>query len=183
MRRLEVLSYLGQIKEAREAFARAQTKFTSDVDAMMNRLLHEGARNFMSAEEIARASGMPVKRIRSFMRSAGLSPSDSKTLLSKKAAEALANNSALLGIEPSEMDLMSPLAYLPMGSVMKRELQDRSVSQVTDVSGNPLIEELQGLADAARLHHDLYHDNFANDTCHSVIKSIENRIAALESGL
>ena len=34
MKRLEVLSYLGQIKEAREAFARAQTKFTSDVDAM-----------------------------------------------------------------------------------------------------------------------------------------------------
>lgn len=136
MKRLEVLSYLGQIKEAREEFARVQTKFASDVDAMMNRLIHEGARNFMSAEEIGRAAGMPVKRIRAFMRSAGLSPSDSKTLLSKKAAEALANNSALLGIEPSEMDLMSPLAYLPMGSVMKRELQDRSVSQVTDVSGN-----------------------------------------------
>lgn len=133
MKRHEVIGYLIQIKEAREVFAKTQTKFASDVDAMMNRLIHEGARNFMSAEEIARAAGMPVKRIRAFMRSAGLSPSDSKTLLSKKAAEALANNSALLGIEPSEMDLMSPLAYLPMGSVMKRELQDRSVSQVTEV--------------------------------------------------
>ena len=136
MKRLEVLSYLGQIKEARETFARVQTKFNSDVDAAMGRLIHEGARNYMSPEEIARAAGMPTKRVRAFMRSVGLSPSEGKTVLSKKAAEALANNAALLGIEPSEMDLMSPLAYLPMGEKLKRELQDRSVSQVTDVSGN-----------------------------------------------
>jgi hypothetical protein len=130
MKKLEVVAYLMQIKEARETFAKVQTKFASDVDAMMNRLIHEGARNYMSAEEIARAAGMPVKRIRAFMRSNGLAPSDSKTLLSKKAAEALSNNAALLGIEPSEMDLMSPLAYLPMGEKMKRQLQDSAVSQV-----------------------------------------------------
>lgn len=138
MNTAEVHAYLHRVKDARAEFARVQTKFRSDMDAVLSRLTFEGLALRMSVEQIARASGVPTKRIKDFMRSGGMSPSESKTALSRKAAEALANNAALLGVEPNEIDLMSPLAYLPMGSVLRRELQDRSVSQVTeeDVSGN-----------------------------------------------
>lgn len=145
MKKLEVVAYLTQIKEAREEWAKARVKFLSDVDAVLNRLLYEGAREYMSAEEMARASGMNIKPIRQRMRDLGLDPRKGKTVLSKKASEALSNNAALLGIEPSEMDLMSPLAYLPMGEKMKRQLQDSAVSQVfpeTYGSASTLAEKL-----------------------------------------
>lgn len=147
MKKFDVVIALEGVREAKAEWAKAQTKFNSDVTAVMTRLLHEGARNFMSAEEIARASGHTTKRIRQMMRDIGLNPRDGKTVLSKNAAEALNNNAALLGIEPHEMDLMSPLAYLPMGEQMKRKLQDRAVSQVTElpdeVSGNWHVEMIR----------------------------------------
>jgi hypothetical protein len=159
MKKLEVLSYLRQIRDARAEAAKAQAKFRSDVDAVLNRLLHEGVRNYMSAEEMAAACDMNRKAIRQRMRDLGLNPRDGKNVLSKRASEALANNAALLGVEPSEMDLMSPLAYLPMGDKLKRELQDATTAQVTtlddEVSGNrkfdadPVIDALQQVRDDA----------------------------------
>lgn len=131
MKKFDVQIALEGVHEAKAAWAKAITKFNSDIDAMMARLLREAAVNYMSAEEVAKVSGFTVKRVRQMMRDAGLNPRDGKTLLSKKAAEALAENSALLGIEPHEMDLMSPLAYLPMGEQMRRDLiQNKVVSQV-----------------------------------------------------
>ena len=135
MQKFDVVIALEGVREAKAEWAKAVTKFNADVEYVMARLLHEAARNYMSAEEVAKASGFTVKRVRTLMRAAGLDPRSGKTLLAKKAAEALADNAALLGIEPHEMDLMSPLAYLPMGEKMRRELQERSVSQVTEMEG------------------------------------------------
>jgi hypothetical protein len=67
------------------------------------------------------------------MRRNKMSPSSGKTLLAKTAAEALATNSALLGIAPHEMDLTSPLAYLPMGTEMRQAITDKTVSAVTEL--------------------------------------------------
>lgn len=151
---------LGQIAEAKRERAKRIAEFDSGVAAVMSRLLHEAARNYMSVEEVAKAGGFTVKRVRQMMRDVGLNPRDGKNLLSKKAAEALSNNAALLGVEPGEMDLMSPLAYLPMGEQLRRELQDKTVSKVTElpeVSGNTVtvdLEDLVAVLNAADYVHD-----------------------------
>jgi hypothetical protein len=132
MKRADIIEALVSVRVAKAQWAVAQTKFNSDVEAIMTRLLHEAAVARMSDTEVANWSGFTVKRVRMIMRVIGLNPRDGKNLLSGKAAEALATNAALMGIEPRDMDLMSPLAYLPMGSEMKRELQDKAVSKVTE---------------------------------------------------
>lgn len=132
MRKFDVQIALEGIAEARERWDSANKKFKADVEYLMTRLLNEAAVNHMSAEEIAKASGLTVKRVRALMRKMTLDPKKGKRLLAKQAAETLAENAALLGIEPHEMDLMSPLAYLPMGEEMRRKYQNQTVSQVTD---------------------------------------------------
>lgn len=131
MKRLDVIALLEAVRDAKKEWTIARITFDSDVHAIMRRLLHEAAHNYMSPEDVAKASGFTTKRVRQMMRDIGLNPRDGKNLLNRKAAEALATNADLMGIEPRDMDLMSPLAYLPMGSVLKRQLQDRAVSQVT----------------------------------------------------
>lgn len=141
MKKTDVLIALERVDAAHRAWTQARIEFLSGSNAVMNLLVHEAAANYMSVDDIAKASGFTAKRVREMMRNAGLDPKNGKRLLSQKAAEALATNAALMGIEPGDMDLMSPLAYLPMGSKMKRELQDARTSQVTEVpevSGNLL---------------------------------------------
>jgi hypothetical protein len=87
----------------------------------------------MSVEEVAKHSGIRVSEIRKKMRNAGLDPRNGKMLLVKQAAEALATNAALLGVHPSEVDLMSPLAYLPAGEELQRKITDASTSGVTEL--------------------------------------------------
>jgi hypothetical protein len=122
---------LEAVREARDKWALAYSRFSSDVDFVMTRLLNEAAVARMSPEQVAEASGLTVKRVRHLMRGIGLNPKQSKTLLSQSAAEALQENAALLGIEPWEVDLMSPLAYLPMGSELRQQILDEP-----PVSGN-----------------------------------------------
>lgn len=152
MNKSEIITALTRVSEAKEAHAARISEYQSGLNAVMRRLLHEAMAARMSPEEVGRLSGFTTKQIRARMKVIGLSPSNGKTVLSQKAAEALANNAALLGIEPSEMDLMSPLAYLPMGEQMKRQLQDQTVSQVheveSEVSGNAALKSL--LADLRR---------------------------------
>jgi len=145
MKRLDVVIALEGLREAREKWGKARSEFFSGYEAVLTRLVHEGAANFMSDRDIATALGVSPGTVRKKMRAIGLD-SRSKTTLSQKAAEALANNAALMGIEPHEMDLMSPLAYLPMGEKMKRELQDKRVSQVHEVSGNTDLTERERAA-------------------------------------
>ena len=151
MQKFDVQIALEEIRDARTAWSKGITGFNASVEHMMVRLLHEAARCFMSAEEVARYSGLTPKRVRALMRQAGLNPRDGRALLSKKAAEALNSNAQIMGINPNDMDLMSPLAYLPMGEKMKRDLRDRAISQVTDlddVSGNEFDESGEALLEA-----------------------------------
>lgn len=133
MRKFDVRFALEGVAEARGKWTAAKRQFDTDVNKVMRRLLHEAAANYMSVEEVATASGLGKAQVRSMMRLNGMDPRDGKTLLAKNAAEALAANSALLGIAPHEMDLMSPLAYLPMGSELRQALQDKTVSQVHEL--------------------------------------------------
>jgi len=156
MKKFDVQIALEGIAEAKATWAKAITEFNAGVEYVMTRLIHEAAANYMSVEEVAKASGLTPKRVRLLMRNSGLDPKKGKRLLAKHAAEALAENAALLGIAPHEMDLMSPLAYLPMGKQLRQELQNRTVSQVhelEDVSGNTTHSGYQTISEAV---HDLH---------------------------
>lgn len=132
MKSFEVQVALEGVAEARKEWERARRKFDADVEYVMNRLINEAAVHHYSADWIAQHAGMTVKRIRIIMRSQGLDPKRAKRLLSRKASEALAENSALLGIEPHEMDLTSPLAYLPMGSALRKFLETPGVTELEE---------------------------------------------------
>lgn len=119
MKKQEVLDGLAGIATAKRKWNTARLKFLSDVEAVMQRLFLEAAVNRMTAAEVGKAVGLSQPEVRRYMRKFGMNPKDGKTLLAKQAGDALTKNAALLGIEPSEMDLMSPLAYLPMGSQMR----------------------------------------------------------------
>lgn len=120
---------LEHVRDARKKWAEAQTSFMADVEFVMGRLILEAANNRMSEQQVAKFSGMTVKRIRILMKAAGLDYRR-PALMRQAAAEALQENAALLGIEPHEMDLMSPLAYLPAGSELRR-LVEKEPEQVT----------------------------------------------------
>lgn len=133
MQKIDVTTALNKIAKAKKAWAKATTEFNEDLGYVMRRLLNEAAANYMSAEEVAAASGFTAKRIRDMMRKNNLNPKNGKRLLAKQAADALASNAELMGIDPRQMDLMSPLAYLPMGEQMKQALTDGRIKGVTEL--------------------------------------------------
>ena len=124
MNKTAVVISLAAIREARAKWVAAHAGFNTDVDKIMKRLLNEAAVNMMNADEVARLSGLTVKRVRIMMRANNLNPRNGKRLLARTASETLAANAELMGIEPREMDLMSPLAYLPMGSHLREFLRN-----------------------------------------------------------
>lgn len=132
MNKFGVTMALGRVHEARSKWNSAKRDFDEAVDKVMAVLLHEAARALMTQQEVAAASGLPVKRVRDLMRKHGLNPRDGKQMLSRQAAKALNENADLLGIKPQEMDLTSPLAYLPMGDEMRRQLADAQVKRVQE---------------------------------------------------
>lgn len=132
MEKFGVQLNLEAVRDAKAAWDKARRQFDADVDYVMTRLLHEAAVNYMSAEQVAKASGLTVKKVRALMRGVGLNPRNSKRLLAAAAADALRDNAALLGIEPHEMDLMSPLAYLPMGSELRERLTETKEPALTE---------------------------------------------------
>lgn len=140
MDKFVVLLHLEALREDNAKWAEANVRHNADVAYVMKRLLLEAVNNRMSVDEVAKAAGITAKRVRMMMRDAGLDPKSSKVLLSKQAAEALAENAALLAIEPQDMDLMSPLAYLPMG----REMRERLTSQKR--GRQALQEDMQEIA-------------------------------------
>lgn len=135
MYRYEIEQQLTEVTQARRAWAKAQAKFQSDADAVMSRLLHEALARRMSIEQIARYADVPTKRVRRWMREAGLNPDHNRSVVTKQAAENLANNAALLGVEPTEIDLMSPLAYLPAGQELRQAITDTTTHSVHDIDG------------------------------------------------
>ncbi len=126
----EIETALTAVNKARSAWDTARAKFESDVQYMMSRLINEAVAQYMSAEDIARYSGFTTKRVRLFMRIQRLDPTRGKRTLAKTAADTLRTNALIMGVEPKDMDLTSPLAYLPMGKKMREEfLETEAVRQ------------------------------------------------------
>lgn len=144
MDRFGVQLNLEEVKRAREQWAEAKATFDANIDFMMRRLILEAATNRMSADDIARYSGFSVKNIRARFRMMRINPHKSKSLISKQAADAMATNAELMGIEPHEIDLTSPLAYLPMGEELRVKLQEQTIARV-DIEEASEVERLRDM--------------------------------------
>ena len=123
MDRFGVQLGLEKVAQDREAWAQARKVFDANVETVMSRLIYEAVANMMSVEQIASASGLTPRQVRALMRSSGLNLRQGRKALAHSAAVALEENSALLGIDPLQMDLTSPLAYLPMGKELRTFLE------------------------------------------------------------
>jgi hypothetical protein len=143
MRTFDVQIALEAVAEARDKWDTARRRFNSEVQYVMARLLNEAAVNRMSVEQVAAASGLTPKRVRAMMRENGLNPKQGKGLMARNAAKTLAENAALLGVEPHEMDLTSPLAYLPMGSELKRFLETEAMQGVKEAPEDDIEARLR----------------------------------------
>lgn len=116
-----------RINEARHELDLAKAGTEAEIERVVTRLLHECLAKRMSPEHIAKMAGWPVQEVRTAMRARGIEPKRGKTVLAKQSASALIDNAHLLGIEPEEMDLTSPLAYLPMGKELREFLETNPV--------------------------------------------------------
>lgn len=134
MEKFALQLHLEHVREARIEKNNADAEFNASVDRMMNRLLHEAARSMMSAHEVGKHAGLTTSQVKARMRKVGLNPSEGKTLLSKHAVKVLESNAELMSIEPSEINLMSPLAYLPAGPALEPQ-----VSKVTSLDEEPVV--------------------------------------------
>lgn len=130
MQKFEIQLNLEHIKQARKAYNDAAREFGERVDKAMKRLIHEAAAQRMSITEVGKLSGFTSAQVKARMKAMNLNPTTGKTLLSKQAADVLTSNAAIMGIEPSEIDLMSPLAYLPAGSLLKDKAQSKGVTDI-----------------------------------------------------
>ena len=125
---------------AKAQWGAAITKFNREIERVQKRLIHEAIRNYMSATQVAKELGISTKRVHDLMRKSGLNPSEGKRLLAHKAAQALEKNAELMGIKPWQMDLTSPLAYLPMGKAMEEELLEARIHRVTEIEDEAFPE-------------------------------------------
>lgn len=132
MNKFDVTIRLEKLAAARTEWSTKRREFDDAYETALLRLVYEGLRAFMTIDEMATSLSVPTTRVRTFMRRNGVEPRQGKRVLSDQAAVALRDNAELLGIDPINMDLTSPLAYLPMGEKMKRELQDEQVSSVNE---------------------------------------------------
>jgi hypothetical protein len=144
MNQEETTAALGDLRDAREKWHQAQVDFRVEYNTIVRRLIYEALANFMGAAHIASALGISQKSVRALMRGMGLDPRAGQRVLNAKASDAMLENAALMGIDPKDMDLTSPLAYLPMGKDLRRQLEDRTVRNVDpddeSVSGNASYE-------------------------------------------
>lgn len=129
----QVTAGLKQMRSAREAWGKGRTEFFAAYDVLLRRYIYEACANYMGAAQIAEALGVGASTVRAKMRSLDLDPRGGKRSLNAAASQAMMENSALMGIDPADMDLTSPLAYLPMGSVLRKQLEMQTLSAVTEV--------------------------------------------------
>lgn len=135
MEKKDAITYMRLVKKSKARWAEEITKFNHDTEQVLKRLIHEAVRHYMSAEQVAAETGLTAKRVRALMRQFGLNPKSGKRLLADNAAKALESNAELMGIKPWQMDLTSPLAYLPMGDKMKARLDEEGRSRVHSLDG------------------------------------------------
>lgn len=115
MNRRETEEALSRVAELRSDAQRRINEFSTAYNTAFGRLLHEAAFNWMTPEDVARLTGLPPRMVRAKMRQQGLNPKTPAAVLSKQAGAALAENARRLGVDPHDINLMSPLAYLPGG--------------------------------------------------------------------
>lgn len=130
MNKFEIDLNLEHVAAQRKVWNDAAREFGDRVDKAMKRLIHEAAAARMSHVEVAKKAGFTTAQIKARMKTMGLNPTTGRSLLSKQAAAVLASNAEIMGIQPHEIDLMSPLAYLPAGSLLKE--QDNTVKDLDE---------------------------------------------------
>jgi hypothetical protein len=133
MKQFEVELALQHVATEMSKWNEAHHNFLREVGKIMDRLIHEAVANRMSVEQIAGLTGFTKHRIRRQMKQMGLDYRYSKTALADSAAKALKSNAELLGVDPLDIDLSSPLAYLPMGSELRTQLQSDAVKGVKEL--------------------------------------------------
>lgn len=131
---------------AQDAF-RKQVALAEDLDSARKRLIFEGIHNFMSVEQMAAELGLTPTRVRALMRKFGINPRLGRRTLADMASKALQSNAELLGIKPWQMDLTSPLAYLPAGGRLKQAVQEAGITRVTEEPEDPEFEGAEQLAE------------------------------------
>jgi hypothetical protein len=124
---------LETLREAKMTWQQAFRDFSQAYEKAVLRLIHEAMINNLSVEQFALWSGLTPKRVRFIMRRNGLDPKRGSRFLANAAAIALQRNAELMGIEPNQIDLMSPLAYLPGGDQLRRAHESEAVKGVKDV--------------------------------------------------
>ena len=140
MEKFEIVINLEHIAAQRKAWNEAAREFGERVDRAMKRLIHEAVAKRMSATEVAKLAGYNRTTLKSMMLRMNLNPTKGTTLLSRQAAAVLESNAEILGIKPHEIDLMSPLAYLPAGSLIKEQVA--SVTEIAEFPETPLVHTI-----------------------------------------
>lgn len=171
MQKFEIDLNLEHVAEQRKLWNDAAREFGDRVDKAMKRLIHEAAAARMSHVEVAKKSGFTTAQIKARMKTMGLNPTTGRALLSKQAAAVLASNAEILGIQPHEIDLMSPLAYLPAGSLLKE--QDKTVKDLPD---EKVFPETNALLEAARAMVETYEEQ-APDWWPSEVDELRKAVA------
>ena len=141
MEKSDSIALMRDAAAAKAQWGAAITKFNQEIERVQKRLIHEAVRNYMSAAQVATELGITTKRVHDLMRKSGLNPSEGKRLLAHKAAQALEKNAELMGIKPWQMDLTSPLAYLPMGKAMEEELLEARIHRVTEIEDDYPVDD------------------------------------------
>lgn len=144
MKKFEIEINLNHIRDARAELNKKVREFNTECDKAMKRLIHEAAANMMSAQEVGKHAGMSTAAVKTKMKKFNLNPSKGKTLLSKNAAEVLASNAEIMGIEPHQIDLMSPLAYLPAGKDVSAFLETPPITEVPEDTLAPWLHQRFG---------------------------------------
>lgn len=139
MNKPEIIELMNRMRNANARFDALRKAHNADEVAALKRLVLEGAAQYMSAEQMAEETGATVRRIRIVMRVLNLDPRRKPSVLSKHAATVLEENATLLGIEPAEMDFMSPLAYLPMGEEMRKQINAQAAQGVTEIEDDSVL--------------------------------------------
>lgn len=131
MRVFDVTLRMEKLRDQHRKWLDAMAGYREERDRILDRLILEAVKIRMSVADIARASGLSRKQVRDRMKYLGLHQRDGLRVMSDRAAENLRTNAALLGVDIDNFDLTSPLAYLPAGEHLQREM----LPKVTELPG------------------------------------------------
>jgi len=118
----QIRSGLRQIGQARAAWHEGITNFRASVEGITDRFLVEAARDRIAVHEVARLLGVRPAWVRSRMRDIGFETGRSEAALSRQAHAIIERNAEILGIDIKDIDLTSPLAYLPAGKDLLKQI-------------------------------------------------------------